>query len=792
MKMLRLYKSIIPMITADLLSVKRRRILCAALLLCLVTGCTAPAGIGSQGKSSKKEDAGSVLAEGIYESGNGWSVRYEPEKIKVEEKNKDDVQFLYTGEAVGKNYVRIRTVTDRQPQEVLSEELERLSDRWDLDPEEIVREEGFIYEDKWAYLATAEYSDDERDVTVQYQSAEYNGGVILKEMVEGFTDENILEGKMDDTLWGILDSLSFYHYEPQEEFSYVPGTYTHEDGKEKDTIVLKDDHTGFLTLKGMKEKSPVLWGSWQITVDNTEDSYEYKIEGETLNLKTGDGWMEFIKTAEPDEAVKKNPLLDEDYVKALNKEIQLLYSDASGEVGRIHKMQAFIMELSLHAKTRNPDFKVIAQNAVFLAYNDGRMEKGEQDSIKDLVDGYGVEGIVGTGDSLRPDLFQRMYVDQAKRGKFVTDTTAVRSKKDLKNYLARARAWGIIPFPKLGGELAGELLAGKRWADNSDYFWVEDPKVLGIEDRMDGSRSVMKLEDAGNYLYNINSRPYDNWQDWDKEEKEFEKGDGDRTRITESYACGLLVPQKNGPYKPVGEDPEDETIAEAVKEYGNQWDWWWRAEGLDEKDGREAWLDALRKSDYDVIIIDSFYNHRARPKDQTPLTREEVESLKTKPDGGRRQVISYLSIGTAEQNRWYCQDDWIWIDPQNKESFYSMKCGKVLERFGNSTYIPFQATAVSKENDDRRPLPVWLAFGYGDAYPEEANVEWWHEDWRNIIIQGNGKYAHSVTGDKTSSIDRILEQGFDGVYLDNADTCLETDWDAFEAYWNNHGGIPVE
>ena len=51
---------------------------------------------------------------------------------------------------------------------------------------------------------------------------------------------------------------------------------------------------------------------------------------------------------------------------------------------------------------------------------------------------------------------------------------------------------------------------------------------------------------------------------------------------------------------------------------------------------------------YDVIYIDSFYNHRALPDSQTPLTRAEVESLKHKPDGSRRQVIAYLSVGSAE------------------------------------------------------------------------------------------------------------------------------------------------
>ena len=410
--------------------------------------------------------------------------------------------------------------------------------------------------------------------------------------------------------------------------------------------------------------------------------------------------------------------------------------------------------------------------------------------MKDLVDGYSVEGVVGKGTSLEPGYFQEPYVDQAKRGKFVSDTTAVRTQEQLKNYLARADAWGIAPFPKVGGELAQELFPGWRWADNGDYFWVEDPNTLGIADRMDGKRDVLKLSDAKNFLYNINGRPYDNWADWDKEEEAFEKGDGDRTRITDSYACGLLVPSEDGKYTPVGEE-DDETLADAIAKYGESWDWWWRKEGLDENSGREAWLEALRNSDYDVIYIDSFYNHRARPEDQTPLTKEEVESLKTKPDGGRRQVISYLAIGTAEQNRWYCQDDWIWIDPKNKNSTYSMKCGKVKDRGNDTLYIPFVDTAAAKESGNLTEPPVWLAFDYGDEYPEEAVVQWWHEDWRNIIINGGGKYAHKTTGDNTSSLDRILEQGFDGVYLDNADSCVNPEWDAFEAYWNDRGGIPV-
>ena len=675
-------------------------------------------------------------------------------------------------------------LTDDAAEIAAEEEPEEEEEEGDIS---IERDEGYFIDDTWCYTATVDYSDDERDVTEVFQSAEYNDGVLITKLKQGVTDENILEGFMGDALWDLVETLSAYQYEPQKQFANVPGTYTRESGSEDavDTIILRPDHLGSITFQ---DRIPVYWGSTALTEKNAERSYEYTLDGDTLVLHYDGEDLTFKKSE--DQTAEENPYTDPDYVDELNKEINTLYNDGPGKIGRVHKMQAFIMELALHAKAQDPNFKVIVQNAAILGYKDGKIENGEHHFMKDLVDGYSVEGVVGKGTSLEPGYFQEPYVDQAKRGKFVSDTTAVRTEEQLNNYLARADAWGIAPFPKVGGELAQELFPGWRWADNGDYFWVEDPDTLGISDRIDGKRDVLNLSDAKNFLYNINGRPYDNWADWDKEEESFEKGDGDRTRITDSYACGLLVPSEDGKYTPVGEE-DDETIADAIEEYGESWDWWWRKEGLDESKGREAWLEALRNSDYDVIYIDSFYNHRARPEDQTPLTKEEVESLKTKPDGGRRQVISYLAIGTAEQNRWYCQDDWVWIDPKNKNSTYSMKCGKVKDRGNDTLYIPFVDTAAAKESGNLTEPPVWLAFDYGDEYPEEAVVQWWHEDWRNIIINGGGKYAHKTTGDNTSSLDRILEQGFDGVYLDNADSCVNPEWDAFEAYWIDRGGIPV-
>ena len=219
---------------------------------------------------------------------------------------------------------------------------------------------GVSFEDKWCYAAVVRYSEEERDTTVQLQSAEYNGGVILTKMVEGMTDENILEGYMDDSMWKILDTLTFYDYQPQTELDYVPGIYSlsesgveaperegaddadtaeeaatagttgaeiaaeiePEDGADTtqeavapaDQIILKKDHTGSLVSENT---TSVLWGSTLLTEKNTERTYEYTVEGDSLYLNLNDTWCLYNKTGEIEES--DNKLDDPEYVNELNR-----------------------------------------------------------------------------------------------------------------------------------------------------------------------------------------------------------------------------------------------------------------------------------------------------------------------------------------------------------------------------------------------------------------------------------------------------------------------------------------
>lgn len=115
--------------------------------------------------------------------------------------------------------------------------------------------------------------------------------------------------------------------------------------------------------------------------------------------------------------------------------------------------------------------------------------------------------------------------------------------------------------------------------------------------------------------------------------------------------------------------------------------------------------DRIGETAFDLVVV-SFA--------ATGNSPEVIPALKNSP-GGPKIVLCYMSIGQAENYRWYWQPDW----PKNP--------------------------------------PEWL---------DEADTEWagdywvkyWHPEWQKIIY-----------GAPESYLDRIIEMGFDGVYLDRVD-----------------------
>jgi cysteinyl-tRNA synthetase len=123
---------------------------------------------------------------------------------------------------------------------------------------------------------------------------------------------------------------------------------------------------------------------------------------------------------------------------------------------------------------------------------------------------------------------------------------------------------------------------------------------------------------------------------------------------------------------------------------------------------KQAFIDAVAATNYDLVIIDLFFNDVA-------LTATDVAQLKNKANGGKRLVICYMSIGEAEDYRYYWNDNW------------------------------------------SNTRPDWIATENPD-WPGNYKVKYWNSEWQGLIYKNDDSYLNKITS-----------AGFNGVYLDIID-----------------------
>ena len=128
---------------------------------------------------------------------------------------------------------------------------------------------------------------------------------------------------------------------------------------------------------------------------------------------------------------------------------------------------------------------------------------------------------------------------------------------------------------------------------------------------------------------------------------------------------------------------------------------------------KSAYLAAIAETNYDLVILDLF--HESADGIVTELAAADLELIDHKPGGGNRLLICYMSIGEAEDYRFYWESSWaqdkpVWLEEEN---------------------------------------PNWKG---------NYKVQYWSIDWQAIILGGAGSY-----------LGKILAAGFDGVYLDIID-----------------------
>ena len=123
---------------------------------------------------------------------------------------------------------------------------------------------------------------------------------------------------------------------------------------------------------------------------------------------------------------------------------------------------------------------------------------------------------------------------------------------------------------------------------------------------------------------------------------------------------------------------------------------------------KEDFINAVTSTNYDLLIMDCFFNDDI-------FSSDEINQLRQKSNGGKRLVISYMSIGEAENYRYYWNDNWLTNPPE----------------------------WLKEENPD---------------WEGNYKVAYWEKEWQDIIY-----------GNDNSYLKKIVDAGFDGVYLDIID-----------------------
>jgi len=451
-------------------------------------------------------------------------------------------------------------------------------------------------------------------------------------------------------------------------------------------------------------------------------------------------------------------------IAELNAIVEEYYGDPDdvSTIGRARKMQALILELSIKAKTRNPNFQVVPQDTLEYAHIDGNANNSYDRNILNLVDGWGIENFSASTVTALANL--------TKVGIKGTANTNGRTVKVVADNQKIAADNNILWHPRLSAEGYQSPGIGNPgympiYSPSSNSYNINhDPIPAGVANTLN-SNNVNSMMDAKNHLYMISSGKFANWPAW-------ETNPARRLDITKT--AGYLVPFAGGRFQPTG---TAEVVAQAIADHGTEWDFFWVAKGYTQNEGRKAYIEDLAASEWDAFYIDAHFAGGA-------LTKEEVETLKWKPQGGRRQVIAYLSIGTTELSRWYVDPVMVNPDPR------SFLRGTVE----SGTFIP------ARERFSDVGIPNWsLWSAYRGQYASESTPIWWHPEWRDIIVRGgspykNPRYNHSQFADGRSSIDKIVDMGFDGAYLDNVSraTSSGAKWTALQAYNNAHPGWYLE
>lgn len=160
------------------------------------------------------------------------------------------------------------------------------------------------------------------------------------------------------------------------------------------------------------------------------------------------------------------------------------------------------------------------------------------------------------------------------------------------------------------------------------------------------------------------------------------------------------------------------------------------------------------KDGFDVLVVDYLLNGI----ETRAMTKADVEGLRSRTGEPDRLILAYLSIGEAEDYRFYWKDAWT-TKPRLPPQQANLPHGFMGPSDGFRVGVAVPGAVMAQLTP---AAPAWLA----DENPEWRGnylVRYWDEQWQAIIF-----------GSQDSYLDKIIEAGFDGIYIDKVDS--NDDW----------------
>ena len=136
-------------------------------------------------------------------------------------------------------------------------------------------------------------------------------------------------------------------------------------------------------------------------------------------------------------------------------------------------------------------------------------------------------------------------------------------------------------------------------------------------------------------------------------------------------------------------------------------------------------VEALARERFDMLVIEPTRTDWSDPGTRAFDTRGTVERLKASPASDpthTKLVLAYIDVAQAETWRWY----WTWGDA----------------------------------------LPGFVIGADPDGWSDCWVVAYWSPEWRSILFGGGGPGAPQPRAPYESVLDEVLQDGFDGIYLD--------------------------